>query len=110
VPYSYNVLYCIVYRLPPNRCRYYPDQLRSDQNAGESHYSVNKNKISHLVYPGREREVARSEEKSGGEWDRHGLSYTKRGGLVADPYMGSGSLGVWCAKNGRRYWGYFIYF
>lgn len=37
--------------------------------------------------------------------DRLVRPFTKEGDFVADPFMGSGSLGVWCKQNNRNYVG-----
>lgn len=38
-------------------------------------------------------------------YDRLFLPFTDTGDTILDPFMGSGSVGVWCKKNGRDYVG-----
>jgi DNA modification methylase len=38
-------------------------------------------------------------------FDRIVAPFTDKNDLVFDPFMGSGSLGEWCIKNGRNYFG-----
>jgi DNA modification methylase len=39
-------------------------------------------------------------------FDRIVLPYTDEGDLIIDPFMGSGSLAVWCKQNNREYVGF----
>lgn len=38
-------------------------------------------------------------------FDRILLPFTDEGDIIVDPFMGSGTVGVWCLKNNRGYFG-----
>lgn len=75
-------------------------------NPGASHFFVNRASLTNQLYP--DGSVARTDEKNDTEFDRIILQYTRRGDVVVDLCCGTGSVGVACARLGRRFIGYFF--
>ena len=73
-------------------------------NPQVAHWHANKTRQASQRAP--DGTVLRIEEKSEEEMERLILQSTEQGDLVFDPFAGTGTTGVACAKLGRRFIGY----
>ena len=89
------------------RARYFPINVPKSMNPGVATWFVNKTLHASQKYP--DGSVMRIEEKCEEEMERLILQTTEEGDLVFDPFAGTGTTGLACAKHGRRFIGYFAF-
>ena len=89
------------------RARYFPINVPKSMNPGEASWKVNKTLHNSQRFP--DGSVMRIEEKCEEEMERLILQTTEEGDLVFDPFAGTGTTGLACAKHGRRFIGYFAF-
>ena len=89
------------------RARYFPINVPKSMNPGEASWKVNKTLHNSQRFPNGS--VMRIEEKCEEEMERLILQTTDEGDLVFDPFCGTGTTGIACAKHGRRFIGYFAF-
>lgn len=73
----------------------------------EKHFKINREAVDYNIW-----DMAVSQNKTGHPAvfpselaRRHILSWTNKGDLVLDPFMGSGTTGIECVRLGRRFFG-----